>query len=134
MPFVQCPRCCKPLPSSANYCRRCGLPQNRPTERVVVTPPRKTSGGGLRVLFFCILLILLLKALAWKASKPVRTAPPRFDRSDSSWRYEHGTTKQRFRSMEREVIGHTEAVQPIEPVEREEDHRADESVHDRHDH
>jgi hypothetical protein len=49
-----------------------------------MTPPRKASGGGgLRVLFFCILLILLLKALAWKASKPSRYpySPPRFDRS-----------------------------------------------------
>ena len=95
-----------------------------------MSPPRKTSGGGgLRILFFCILLILLLKALAWKASKPSRNyRPPRIDRTDSSWRYEYGTTKQRSRSIEREVIGQAE------PVEREGGARPADEAHDRPDH
>jgi hypothetical protein len=83
----------------------------------VITPPRKSGGGGLRVLFFIILLIVLLKVLAWQASKPSRRyTPPRFDRSDSSWRHD-AQRKARNRSVEREVIGVTEPVGREDPAE-----------------
>lgn len=47
MLFLQCPRCAKPLPGHANYCRRCGCPV-RPASPSV-TPshkPRRQQKSG----------------------------------------------------------------------------------------
>ena len=78
MLFLQCPRCAKPLPGHANYCRRCGCPV-RPASPTVTSAPapksrrREKPNRGWLVL---MLLIAAFMAIRWSASNHRKSSPP----------------------------------------------------------
>src|SRR5512132_3074353 len=71
--FHQCPRCDKPLPSWAAYCRRCGLPLPQVERAVVVAHGASPPAGRLLGIVLVGVCLISMAALNSRSSD----GPPR---------------------------------------------------------
>ena len=66
MPYHKCPRCLKPLPAEAGFCRRCGLVQKRvidePQVKRAPRPARSCGGAGpMRLMLLLIVISFVVR-------------------------------------------------------------------------